>query len=293
VETAVKLAQAAEGFPEQLKLAEPVAVALAAEVLDVPTGELEPVLETVLEVEEGAAPEPASAASSPAVAAPPQATAAAAQDEAASAQPAPFKRPLFWSVAHTEGGEAQKPAEAEGSHVPPVLRNLQKCQVCGFPVSAGRVLCVECEEKKWRGQLRTPRAGVVKPASGPVPGPTARAFAAAQAAAGSVAVAQPKPAVDTTVATAKPATFLSGPPDVSKTGGGSAVPPASTLEPTLSSAAPDKASQAAGTTPPAPSPEVVFGSGLGSSQSWLAANKYILGVLLVAAAAVAVIVLLR
>jgi len=36
--------------------------------------------------------------------------------------------------------------------VPPVLRNRQKCQACGFPVSQGRTFCVECEERQWRGQ---------------------------------------------------------------------------------------------------------------------------------------------
>jgi hypothetical protein len=33
-----------------------------------------------------------------------------------------------------------------------MLRTLQKCQACGFPVSQGRSFCVECEEKQWRGQ---------------------------------------------------------------------------------------------------------------------------------------------
>jgi hypothetical protein len=63
------------------------------------------------------------------------------------------KKPLFWSAA------SQTPASATGADqtvesipVPPVLRNLQKCQACGFPVSQGRTLCVECEEKQWRGQ---------------------------------------------------------------------------------------------------------------------------------------------
>ena len=36
--------------------------------------------------------------------------------------------------------------------MPPMLRNLRKCQACGFPVSQGRAFCVECEERQWRGQ---------------------------------------------------------------------------------------------------------------------------------------------
>src|SRR4029077_3799980 len=65
------------------------------------------------------------------------------------------KKPLFWS-ASSSGAEAEKPAEADQSHVPPVLRNLRSCEACGFPVSPGRALCVECEEKRWRGQVKRP-----------------------------------------------------------------------------------------------------------------------------------------
>jgi uncharacterized Zn finger protein (UPF0148 family) len=32
------------------------------------------------------------------------------------------------------------------------LANLQSCQACGFPISQGRTLCVDCEEKQWTGQ---------------------------------------------------------------------------------------------------------------------------------------------
>jgi GAF domain-containing protein len=69
----------------------------------------------------------------------------------AEAQP---KKQLFWSVAANPVADAGKREEADQSHVPPVLRGLRKCDACGFPVSAGRALCVECEEKKWRGQLK-------------------------------------------------------------------------------------------------------------------------------------------
>ncbi len=65
-------------------------------------------------------------------------------------QPEP-KRPLFWSAAlRAQGSTAQAEAVAESITVPPGLRNLQKCQACGFPVSQGRTFCVECEEKQWR-----------------------------------------------------------------------------------------------------------------------------------------------
>lgn len=63
------------------------------------------------------------------------------------------KKPLFWTAAIPKQGSSG-PADRgdESLAVPPVLRTLQKCQACGFPVSQGRTLCVECEEKQWRGQ---------------------------------------------------------------------------------------------------------------------------------------------
>jgi GAF domain len=65
------------------------------------------------------------------------------------------KKPLFWSAAASASESPASPV-VDQSHVPPVLRGLRKCEACGFPISPGRVLCVECEEKKWRGQLRRP-----------------------------------------------------------------------------------------------------------------------------------------
>src|SRR6266567_2741637 len=89
---------------------------------------------------------------------------AAAPPVAATAEPGPVaaletepKKKLFWSAALNPVADAARPEEPDQSHVPPVLRSLRKCEACGFPVSAGRVLCVECEEKKWRGHLKLPK----------------------------------------------------------------------------------------------------------------------------------------
>jgi hypothetical protein len=68
----------------------------------------------------------------------------------AQASPA-SKKPLFWSAA-THSSENRVSAPEAAAPVPPVLRNLHKCKACGFPVSEGRVFCVECEDKQWRGQ---------------------------------------------------------------------------------------------------------------------------------------------
>ena len=71
-------------------------------------------------------------------------------------KPAPaVKKSLFWSAAMQNPAGATRSAEAAvevSVSVPPMLRNLRKCQACGFPVSQGRAFCVECEERQWRGQ---------------------------------------------------------------------------------------------------------------------------------------------
>jgi uncharacterized Zn finger protein (UPF0148 family) len=131
--------------------------------------------------------------------------------------------------------------EADASiSVPLVLRNLQKCKACGFPVSQGRTFCVECEEKKWRGQ-RLPQAAAAAAS-------TVKAAAAPkQAAASSVQTSLPSPA------------RTAHQPSDSASFGNSAM----------------------------------FSSSAAPSRSWFAANKYVLGALLVVAIVVAVIAWFR
>jgi hypothetical protein len=63
------------------------------------------------------------------------------------------RKPLFWSAAaQPSSTSAGSETAAPPTSVPPVLRTLQKCRACGFPISKGRTLCVECEEKQWRGR---------------------------------------------------------------------------------------------------------------------------------------------
>ena len=283
VETAVRLAHAAETLPDQLTTVEPSGEALAAEILDVtlpvvepdsepesePAIELageaaqEPATEAVLEVETEAPPElPAEIAAAPA---PPQ---AASPAQAAAVQDTPGKpeapqRPLFWSAALNANGEAQKPADPDQSHVPPVLRHLHRCEVCGFPVSSGRVLCVECEEKRWRGQRNfAPAAAKPAASQSKISTPAVRAFAAAAQAGAAAAPAPVQPPMAV------------------------AVPP----EPAVTQVASEATPVAAEDAPPQ---EVTFSAGLEPSQSWFRANKYILLALLVVAGTVAAIVLLR
>jgi hypothetical protein len=220
---------------------------------------------------------------------------------AAQAESAP-KKPLFWSATLTPT-DADQAAEADQSHVPPVLRNLRTCEACGFPVSPGRALCVECEEKKWRGQLKgkvrqvaapetkLPQAKsaqtTVEPSTAPsaaAPLPTVRAFAAAAQSS------------------AAPISPLRAPADVAMAGDSLkalGVRPSQPREaaiqavPAISVTAPPARETAA--TPPAagPSADFVLSAGLEPPQSWLAANKYIVGTVLLVAGVVAAIVLLH
>lgn len=248
----------------------------------------------------------------------------------AEAQP---KKKLFWSVASNPVGDAGKREEADQSHVPPVLRGLRKCDACGFPVSAGRALCVECEEKKWRGQLKVSKvvARQAEPAASPIaeklepvrsgaeiltkenssiaelaaqrnpkPGPlaTAPVISAAAVAAASKAEARAFAAAARSapaIATI-PSTFAGSSGAVAASPGkGPKAAEGQTVTAVPASIAPVRE------TADAPeeriseitSPEFVLSAGLAPSQSWLSRNKYILGTLVLVAVVVVAIFLLR
>jgi hypothetical protein len=176
----------------------------------------------------------------------------AADAEKTEPEPAQ-KKPLFWSAA-MQGPSAAAPIDetAKPIAVPPVLRNLQKCQACGFPVSQGRTYCVECEEKQWRGQR--------------VPSPS-REPAGIEVAA---------PALTVAVA---PENTTSAPVE-------SAPTPVQTWEPSSSHIRDVSASAQSDNS-------TLFLSSAAPSESWFAANKYILGALLVVAIVIGVIAWLR
>jgi hypothetical protein len=161
-------------------------------------------------------------------------------------KPAPaVKKPLYWSAAMQNQGSANRTAEAAPEvPVPAMLRNLRKCQACGFPVSQGRAFCVECEERQWRGQ-RLSQAAAAGSAT-----PQKVIFAPFKAAGVATPSAASSPDILTLSNTALPA-------DLS--GSRSAPFSGSTVE----------------------------------SRSWFAANKYIIGALLVVAVVVATIAWLR
>jgi hypothetical protein len=159
VETAVTLAESAPGSPSEM-------------VADVPV--IEERAEPVLGFDADVLTETAPARSTDEVEALDVSRTATVENPLSPAVPVasafpPPKKPLLWSAALPLSEETQEAAPADQSHVPPVLRSLQKCWACGFPVSEGRKLCVECEEKQWRGQL--PASAAVAPTTNPVTAP--------------------------------------------------------------------------------------------------------------------------
>jgi hypothetical protein len=280
----------------------------------------------------------------------------------------PAKRPLMWSAAVHASPDAPKPMEADQSHVPPMLRSLRKCKACGFPVSEGRTLCVECDEKQWRGQPLSAAAAktpIARPAvdfrqgvSASAPGSNSMQPKAASASAlapvsavrpsASPAVAAVTPFVSSSATpSGSPNSPSSGPAaapgplrlapqnlaaalaelneqqtrvEAARRGVPVAMPvavPAKAVEPSpraavvsapvpapsgeissLASAKPAEIREGKAAVEPvreiAQNPASLnFSGGLGSSESWLGANKYILGAILVIAAVVAGIVWLR
>jgi hypothetical protein len=211
------------------------------------------------------------------------------EPEETKPQPPP-KKPLFWSAAvHAQPDAVRAEAASESIAVPPVLRNLQKCQACGFPVSQGRTFCVECEEKQWRGQ-RLPQPPVGQPPDLPPPpqvnatadgaqGTFVRDHDSAQVSdpviepAGAIlAVSVPYSAVGTLDLTSH------------------SIEPATAEAPAVTSVSP--APEVSADTPAIDNSTPFLSSAL-PSESWFAANKYILGAMLVVAIVIAAVAWLR
>jgi GAF domain-containing protein len=81
--------------------------------------------------------------------------------QVAAAEEAPVSKPLLWSataagedVLHSDDSLSAESLPDYGN-VPAALRALRKCEACGFPVSEGRRLCLDCEDedKGRRGQM--------------------------------------------------------------------------------------------------------------------------------------------
>lgn len=369
VETAVRLARATENLPDRLKTSATSALEVQEAVQDtgkeVPQAEVaqdlvlegQVLADIVVEasgLEESVLEEPKTVkvevaedvkklapvkTETPRVEAPANAKAnVAAQEKAETVPTAPLaaaqpKKKLFWSAAVNQVADAAKREDADQSHVPPVLRGLRKCDACGFPVSAGRALCVECEEKKWRGQLKVPK--VVAPQAEPAVSPVTEKREAVRAGAeiltkenSSIAELEAqrnaKPGPSGT-APAIPAAAVAAPPKAEARAFAAAAQSAAAVarmpstvpgsSGSVSESAEKRFKAAEGQTVTAkpapivpaaqtaaapeeriaevPSPEFVLSAGLAPSQSWFSRSKYILGTLVVVGVVVAAILLLR
>jgi putative methionine-R-sulfoxide reductase with GAF domain len=67
------------------------------------------------------------------------------------------------SVTEPEKAAEIKPEPAEAIRTP-VLEKIGKCEACGFPVSEGRTLCLDCEAARLSGESPAPLAGGQPPA---------------------------------------------------------------------------------------------------------------------------------
>ena len=228
----------------------------------------------------------------------PEKTAVAQTNEPAKvvATTSAAKKPIIWSAA-ASASAAQESAQADQSHVPAVLRHLKQCGACGFPVSPGREYCVECEEKRWRGLLkRTPAPSPLAEPANPHVSQKARDVGHPGSGSAAAAVAPARePEAKAVQAVAKPneSNNLDGPGIAAKPAPAPAIPGPSLTQATPARSAPATTIPKTEPKPRTSSPELVLSAGLRPSQSWLAANKYIVGALLVVALVVAGILLLR
>ncbi len=204
------------------------------------------------------------------------------QEETATAP----KKTLFWSAAMRAQTAAQAKENAATLAVPPVLRNLQKCQACGFPVSQGRTFCVDCEDKQWRGQ-RLPQPEVSSQKD-QVPPPESKAPVVVQEAQGTFVEDSPADQVPKQVSSGSvspditesaPAVELAVPESPQQ----SAPPP---VETPVQESSPEPVLDPPSEAPIAEDPALFLSSA--QSESWFAANKYILGVLALVAIALAI-----
>lgn len=329
VETAVKLARAAESLPEKLK-----AKGAAAEAADSapkrgpeasaalpgwPTSPPPTPHDMPPQVSEAETGSRGIRPAGPMIAAAPasQTLDSAPPQTASPAKPA-SGRAILWSAA-LDGAAETESSEGDQSHLPAAFRSLRKCEACGFPISTGRLLCVECEEKKWRGQLRgaaksekkselgpqtsdrgrqtsnsrtSDRAATSEtmnlPAKAVVAGTPAQGFsAAAPALAPEKPKAMPRLPDQTTPQTAasgRIGTVSSQVPEPVTAG-------ISTRMADLTSAVPSGMIEASRT--PGSEPEMVLSAGLEPQQSWMVRNKFVLITMAVIAIGAVAFVLLH
>lgn len=193
-------------------------------------------------------------------------------------------KPLFWSAALQPQSSSAAAEPEKDTAVPAVLRNLTKCQACGFPVSQGRIFCVECEEKQWRG--RNPaQVAIARSAETPrtQPAATAQIQSAARERDCVARVIAEVPAASAKLAMAAAASVA-----------GNMAIPVNRMESSIVGGVGIAATITSSSETPSSEEKSTLVAGASSTflssavptESWLAANKYILIVLLVVALAI-------
>jgi hypothetical protein len=191
------------------------------------------------------------------------------------------KKPLFWSAAMRAHEGAQ--TKSTDAAVPLNLRNLKKCQACGFPVSQGRTYCVECEEKLWRSQPA--QSPLTRVAPKPAPEPSASVDKL------ETILAEENP--PTKISTAPDSTIIESPAVASAEKSETKINTSSvtTIKPTA--AIGDLDPQTIATTNLEADNSAPFLGASLQTQSWFASNKYILGALLLVSGVIGAIAWLR
>jgi hypothetical protein len=198
------------------------------------------------------------------------------------------KNPQFWSASALTPSASGRPDDVgESISVPAQLRDLQRCKACGFPVSRDRTLCVECEEKQLRGeQLPQPLARDASERSPHRRPPQEAAVIPAAGDASEISALKGSSSADSTSGVASP--VLASSASTTKPGLGESAITAPVID-DLARSAPQNFSEDVSLS----DNSTLFLSSAAPSESWLAANKYVLGVLLVVAIVIGLIVWLR
>jgi GAF domain-containing protein len=94
--------------------------------------------------------------------------AAAEQKEQKQSQPAPLPATTEPGAAVASASAPEKTIASEPARPtpirPPELDKIRKCESCGFPVSEGRTLCLDCEAARLSGENPAPLASSQAPA---------------------------------------------------------------------------------------------------------------------------------
>jgi hypothetical protein len=221
-------------------------------------------------------------------------------------------KPLFWTAATQTPTSTSRPDDiTESISVPAELRDLQRCKACGFPISRGRTLCLECEEKQLRGeQLPQPIVRTASVGAGEQP-PQQHSLeeAAVIALAGdapeisvlqnssSLEDSSPVEASAAQASSTQASSFQTSRAATSSDESSASTTKPATVEPAIAAPVVEDLSQGVSENVPendaSSDISTLFLSSAAPSESWLAANKYVLGALLAVAIVIGLIVWLR